>query len=321
MELFSKKEILKRRINYAKYVILNMPIYDFYDQAILEEERCVRERGLSIHCLKMRNLITDVKGKHKVISRICISVTNQCSLRCVDCNNLMPYCKERYFADLDDVKEDVETILNGVDKIVNVEVIGGEPFIYRDLYHLIKYLCDQEKIDWVEITTNATVLPNDEQMGILRNEKVILKCSDYGDVNREKLLGFQKIAKRQGFRCVSLKNYNWYVPGGIDKRIRTVLHQKYNYYQCSARKDCKTLYKGRLYMCGRAPVLDELGIPGIKDDSIDIRNRTGEISVWDDLTRLFQKTNANCCNYCDCSDDAVKVVKSGIQLRKMVSEC
>lgn len=318
MELFSKKEKLQRRVNYIKHVVLNAPIYDFYEQAILEEGRCVRDRGLSEKSLKMRELKMFVRNECKVLSRICISVTNQCSLRCVDCNNLMPYCKERYFADLEDIKTDIETILNSVDKIVNIEVIGGEPFIYKDLYLLILYLCSQKKIDWIEITTNATVLPNINQVDILRNEKVILKCSDYGDVNHEKFVRFQRFAKEHGIRCISLKNYDWYSPGGINKRIRTVLHQKYNYYQCNARKDCKTIYKGRLYMCGRAPILDELGITGITNDCIDLRGRSSSASVWDDLTHLYYKTNAECCNYCDCSDDAVKVVKSGIQQGRMV---
>lgn len=67
-------------------------------------------------------------------------------------------------------------------------------------------------------------------------------------------------------------------------------------------------------MCGRAPILDELGL--LKDDSsfLDIRKMNSERKVGKrEVNNFFKNDYAECCDFCDISSDSSLWIESGIQ--------
>ena len=89
----------------------------------------------------------------------------------------------------------------------------------------------------------------------------------------------------------------------------------YEYFHCFARKDCRTLYKGKLYVCGRAPILDELGLLKNESSFLNIRNmRAKKKDGKRQLNNFYMNKYAECCNYCDYSSDKVCYIESGIQV-------
>lgn len=309
---YQYKEILKRYVDYVRFVLLHEDVCDFEQQALKEYIGCRKQRGGG----KIRHIEPFLQSIHDkfIISRIAVSVTNQCSLNCKDCNNLMPYCKEKFTISVEDQIRDLKKLLFYVDGIINVEIIGGEPFVYRQLPTLLQYLCDEPKVQFIEITSNGTVLPSKEVMGLLKDPKVCVLLSDYGKVNADKLRKTYLYLISENVCVQNLKNRTWISGGGIEKRRKSKLRLKYEYFHCFARKDCRTLYRGKLYVCGRAPILDELGLLTDNSSYIDIRNMDCHRILGKKYIRnFFRNTYAESCDYCDCSSDFSRWIESGIQ--------
>ncbi len=311
------KDIVMRHVTYLYAAVLQKEIYNDKEQILTEYEKCLRQRGAfrRVEMERTEKMVKDAGDSEFLISRIAVSVTNQCSLRCRDCNNLMPYCKERFVIDVEEQIHDLKKLLFYTDGIVNVEVIGGEPFVYRQLPQLLQYLCKEPKIRFIEITSNGTVLPPKETLELLADSKVCVLLSDYGKINAEKVRKTYHYLKQNNICVRNLKNRKWILPGNIERRKKSKWRMKYEYFHCFARKDCRTLYKGKLYVCGRAPILDELGL--LKNDSsffnirtMDARKEAGKRQIH----KFFKNSYAECCSYCDCSSDFSYWVESGIQI-------
>lgn len=314
---YGLKDIIIRHMGYLYCTMFRKDIYNYEQQVLIEYGRCQRQRRKINHA-EIGRVAREIKSKKNdskfLISRIAVSVTNQCSLKCRDCNNLMPYCKEKFTIDIEDQIKDLEKLLYYVDGIVNVEVIGGEPFVYKQLSKLLEYLCNESKVKFVEITSNGTVVPSEEVLGLLANPKVCVLLSDYGKINAEKVRRTYKYLKQNNVCVQNLKNRKWISGGGIEKRKKSKMRMKYEYFHCFARKDCRTLYKGRLYVCGRAPVLDELEL--LTDDSsfFDIRGmKVPKTNGKKQLYDFFRNDYAECCDFCDISSDFSCWIESGIQ--------
>jgi len=224
MQAYTWKQRLKRKSNFVVHKIRNLVPHDvgkdLFEWSLIQTRHCLADRGLSSSNRRMQE-VYKYKDK-RIIPRIVISVTNQCSLNCRDCNDLMPYCKERHFELLDSIKNDVDRILSVCDMIVNVEVIGGEPFLYKDLGKLIDYLSSQSKIMFLEITTNGTVPINEDIICSLKNKKMIVKISNYGKVNSDSCVRRIIELKGNSIKYQNLNNQMWIKSGGVRRRKKQV---------------------------------------------------------------------------------------------------
>lgn len=311
------KDIMVRHLYYYYCKMLHREMYDYKQQSLIEYDRCQRQRKIeagdeSSHSMRqeIEALITD----DFFVSRIAVSVTNQCSLKCRDCNNLMPYCKEKFTIDVEKQINDLKKLLFYVDGIINVEVIGGEPFVYKQLPELLSYLCGESKIRFIEITSNGTILPSADILDLLKNPKVCVLLSDYGKVNENNVEKTYQYLIENKICVQNLRNREWIQGGGIKKRRKSKRKLKYEYFNCNARKDCRTLYKGKLYVCGRAPILDELGLLMEDSSFLDIRKMILERELGkEEIHKFFKNNYAECCDFCDVSSDFSLWIESGIQ--------
>ncbi len=312
---FSKLEIAVRHMQYIGFILTKQKIYDRRQSVFLEYNRCLQKRGIKKSGKTDYLIRKELKKNRLVFSRIAVSVTNQCSLRCRDCNNLMPYCKEKFMVDVGEQIQDLKKIFDYVDGIINVEVIGGEPFVYKDLSVLLQYLCAEPRVKFVDITSNGTVLPLPEVQEILKHPKICVRLSDYGKINSEKIQRIYRELEQNQICVQNLNNRKWILPGDVSRRQKSKIRMKYEYFNCDARIDCRTLYKGKLYVCGRAPVLDELGLLTDGSSFLDIRKMDADRRMGrKQLYNFFVNDYAESCAYCDCSSDSSCWIESGIQV-------
>lgn len=251
-----------------------------------------------------------VNEKISAIPRIPIILTPKCSLRCKECNNLM--WKFTTYQDLstDIIMKSLEKIIGSFDFIPSVELIGGEPFTAKNLKEILDFLIKEEKVLRVEITTNATVLPQQEWINSLQNEKVIVRISDYSMiVNQER---FVKCMEDNHIHYEKLSFENWIATGGIEKRNRESADLIKQYYHCDAGYLCKTLWEDKIYPCARAASLAELGIykecPYVdvsKDEKLKER-----------LTHFFMVPTCGPCDYCNVAVEDIEFVEPAVQIQK-----
>lgn len=254
------------------------------------------------------NSIKKVKEEKEVnLTRLVVVLGTKCSLRCKECNNLMPYFKPQKDLNIEKILQSLEILNEKVNSILKCELIGGEPFLSKNLKEVISYLLRSEKIHKIEITTNGTIMPEKDLIPSLVNEKVTVLISDYGDlVDKDKLIHYLTLNK---IKYAILEGGKWISPGGIEKRGRSkeVLQKYYN--NCGSGYICKTLYEDKIFSCARAASLYALGC--MKEEEYVSINNNLDIN---EIKQFWLKDYSEACDYCDIACEERKIIEPAEQI-------
>ena len=63
-----------------------------------------------------------------------IVITEKCSMKCVDCSNLMQFFEKPINYKIEDMTEAIDLICSYAHEIYEFRVIGGEPFMNKDIH-------------------------------------------------------------------------------------------------------------------------------------------------------------------------------------------
>ena len=226
-----------------------------------------------------------------------IPITTRCSLKCKGCSNLIPYYKKRCDYDIDIISKSVKTFLKCINNIVYIRILGGEPFLGKNLLPLIKLLLKTDKVQRIEIVTNGTIVPKDKELiKLLKNPKVMVSISVYPIVNSEPLVEF---LKDNDIKYHIDKAKYWLNFGDAKKRNRTEKELKKQFKTCS--HVCKSLINGQVHYCPRSSHGTDLGI--IKNNQADyvdlLDKKTSIEDKKQQLNMLYKKKYVIACDYCD----------------------
>ena len=250
-------------------------------------------------------------------------ITEKCSLRCKDCANLMQYYERPVDIPTDELVSDIEDLVGVVDEINEIRVIGGEPLMNRRFAEVIARLLPQSKINKVVVYTNGTILPTDDQLEVLRSEKVFFFITSYGSLSRKKEDLIAKLTEH-GINYNAQDAYGWTECGSIGPRNRAPEENEAIFRNCCA-KNFISMTNGALYRCPfSANVVRLEGMPAhlSATDGFSVRG-LGKLSGADreqaraDLKRfLYQKPSLNACDFCAGRTYGDKEIEPGIQTRR-----
>ena len=237
-------------------------------------------------------------------------VTERCSMKCRDCSNLMQYYERPENADLNQTLQSIDDLCASMDEIYEVRVIGGEPFMNRDVHIIVEKLTAQPKINKVSIFTNATIVPREHQWEALKHEKVRFFITDYDALSRNitPLIGE---LERRGIAYVSEKANGWTDCASLEKHYRTAAQNGNIFAQCCA-KNLATLADGRLYRCPFSANAAKLAaVPDYPDDYLTVaKSGRDEIRAF-----LRGKDFIQACDHCAGRSYGDKVITPAIQTR------
>ena len=87
------------------------------------------------------------KIQHKYLGLVNIPYTNflittKCTFRCKHCSDLIQYfnSKNHFHITYEQFKKDVDALLLGVNNIKGFCIIGGEPFLHKDIVKMAQYV-------------------------------------------------------------------------------------------------------------------------------------------------------------------------------------
>lgn len=156
---------------------------DFYYRKIAA---FLKERGLKedIHFCSYRKIAAIWPLVYKDIVHVWrtdILLTPRCTLRCRNCNMYMPYYKAPVDQSLEQIKSDLDVYFKHIDYVGLFHLVGGEPFLFKDLQEVISYLGEnyRDRIDVALITTNGTILPPKRTLALLKKHDITINISDY----------------------------------------------------------------------------------------------------------------------------------------------
>lgn len=111
-----------------------------------------------------------------------ISLTERCTLKCKKCahacNLVPPHTPDLSF---EEACQSADSLFSFVDYVQEFVLIGGEPLLYKDLTRIIEYVGVKyrDKMDIFSITTNGTIMPNDELLCLCQKYHIIFRISNY----------------------------------------------------------------------------------------------------------------------------------------------
>lgn len=242
-----------------------------------------------------------------------IPITTKCSLRCKNCSNIIPYYKNPGDYDLNILLESIKVFLQCIDHIVYVRVLGGEPFVSKNLYSVLSLLVKSPKIQKVEVVTNGTIVPSGKRLiRLLRNEKITVCISKYPMVRLNRLVDFLENNSIH-YRIEEMKY--WMNYGKPFKRNKSVKELKKQFATCN--HVCKSLVNGQVHLCPRSSHGTDLGIiQNNSDDYLDLLDH--HFSIEEKrvmLNKLFRKKYVIACDYCDFGTKKSKKIPVAEQLK------
>jgi organic radical activating enzyme len=229
-------------------------------------------------------------------------VTTRCTLKCKECNNLTPlYSGEAHYTyDFSRFKEDLDKLLEAVDLIYEIKLIGGEPLLAGELDKMLEYACSKKRIQSVIVVTNGTLLPGAKLVQALKkNAKAAVYVSNYeaaqnAGVKYDETVSF---LKENSIRVKTHAGevFKWNRVGGIYKGNRAKEHVKLEFQVCWM-KDNPAVSGGFLSICSRAHAVKNIfkdeGAPG---DFLDIRNGG---SLKEKIKKFYRKDFFGVCDFC-----------------------
>lgn len=318
----SLKDYLENE-NYINGVLANIDVeaYLYYSvrnelklsERSIERQKKIIRRKNNLKSTDARKISESlIPTDRLIIPKLNILVTDKCSLRCKDCRALVPMVRNPQDEPLEKVIKEIDTILEVVDGVVDIEPIGGEPFLYPNLPELLEYLCSQDKIMNVCISTNATVIPSERCLEVLKNKKIFIYVSDYGYI--EMMAKVVSSLESAGVSFVVESNQKWSDVGGINFRNRDLDSLRKEYMNCFGQFMVKYVWDNKLWLCPRAPRLKILNILDSSHDYIDILEFKNKKDLQEAIINSFFENYAESCNYCSQGDVESISIPAGIQM-------
>lgn len=241
-----------------------------------------------------------------------IPVTTKCTLRCKHCSSLMPYYKSTQNFDMAQLLNDVQKLIDNVDYVPRINVLGGEPFLHPELYKLLHLLNDNSKVEKVRIITNGTVIPHNspELIHELLEPKMQVRISHYtlGNVDAKKFALFLDANHVQyTFKEFGENEFQWFDFGDFGCRNRTAEELLIQKNKCDV--EWYSYLDGKLFCCPRAAHATDANLIAISDSNyFDVRNSTSNTKM--DLFRYVMGNRpGSACNHCDRGTANCKIVK------------
>ncbi len=232
-----------------------------------------------------------------VLASLDVVVTEKCSLKCEKCSNLMQYYQHPKNLNIEEIKASLDKVLDVVDKIYELRILGGEPFMNPDFYSLIEWYAGHDKITKIAILTNATIFPDEDKLQRLISSKVKIWLSDYGSVS-SKLHEWIAWCKNNQVEYYISKLKKWQDLGRLERHNYSPTEIKYVYETCECN-DCPVLMKGKLYNCPYSANAVNLGAlysdeakldAFVLDDETDLKERMKKF--------LYERDYLMACHYC-----------------------
>lgn len=242
-------------------------------------------------------------------------ITTRCSLRCMECSNLMQYYHKPENLPIEMLQEELSKVLDIVDGIWDIRVIGGEPFMHPKIGEIMEPFLDHPKIYKFSIYTNASILPRESTIKILKHPKVKCEITNYGELVK-KYPGFIKLMQEEHIRHRITQANRWQALGGLWDRKSDEETLRKTFQNCYCN-DLPTLLAGKIYRCpysANGRMLE--AIPFKEEDIVDLDSGSKDYLKYKLKYLLSEKNFDHACGYCNGRNFHQGGVKPAIQTKQ-----
>lgn len=246
------------------------------------EDFCIFERFAEEWNLRWRNKC--------VLSKIDTVITSRCTLKCKNCNIFIGHVPTPYDIDIVRLKSNFDIFFKNVDYVYEYTLLGGEPFLHKDIAEIISYLGGRygDRIGQINLISNGTIIPNNEVIALLKMFHVTVHVSDYTcsvDYKR-KLDKLQERLVLSGIEHYIIPNNTW----------KNVVYPRDGYKTDNPRRhmllcghSTHSAADGKLYWCDPAFAAEcFIGFESKEDDYLDLKANKGNYSKYEATLNIIR---------------------------------
>jgi MoaA/NifB/PqqE/SkfB family radical SAM enzyme len=203
----------------------------------------------------------------------------------------------------------IDSLCSKMDEIYEVRVIGGEPFMNKEIHLIVEKLASKENISKVSIFTNATIVPREHQWSALQHPKVRFFITEYLQSRNLNPLIASLEERKIPYVCEQANG--WTDSAALDKHNRTDEENEKIFQACCA-KNLATLHDGLLFRCPFSANASKLkAVPDYPEDYLVVRSSTRE------QIRSFLRDPPfiNACDHCNGRSYDAPVIEPAIQTK------
>lgn len=243
-----------------------------------------------------------LKRKISIPSLDC-HITTICNLKCKNCSHYIPYYKSqnKYMLSVEKFKSNIDAILENVDLIYNLNILGGEPLLNKDMDKILEYANSKPQIKAIRIHTNGTILPSKDLIKkIISLNKVSVFLSNYSGNPSIKILKDEKIIELFDKYKVKYhrapRDYTWGLVPQVNLEQDISDEQNIRQYLKCNFKYCPCLSDGKIYPCALAKHIADRGYHLKDTDCIDLST---DKSIRKDFINFYKRNSFEICKCCD----------------------
>lgn len=228
-----------------------------------------------------------------------LCITSRCTLKCKNCASFITQYKKKQDYSFQYVKNNFSKILEAVDGITELELMGGEPFLCIEFDEILRWCIEQKKVHGIRIVTNGSIFPTEGTWRLLENGKVKLIVDDYGEYSRQ-LNRIVEEAMKRNVHCKIQRLQTWYQIEPIAKHNFSENELNQIFATCNF-KTCIGMTNGRFYRCNVAGHMNTIGV--LADAESDYLQLEG--IEWDknvlrnELKSFLSRGHIQACDYCN----------------------
>ena len=265
-------------------------------------------------CLKENYL----RNRKLVLKSLDVQITERCSLKCANCSNLMQYYESPKNSEIDITFKSIERFMECIDEIYEFRILGGDPFMNKEMYKVVNKLKEYTKVKKIIVYTNGRIIPKGENLECLKDPRVIVDCTNYGAVSNK----HDEIVKVLDENEILYSTYlttKWQDCGRVlPFKERTEEEKKYLFSNC-CNSDLLSLLHGKLYRCPFSA--NGVNINAIPNDEKDVVNLTDESISLPELKEkikylTFDKKYLTACSFCNGRDYRTEPIAAAVQTKK-----
>ena len=302
------------------------PVNSNKDQIINNENSITYDYTAEIKTERLLNYYVQIVDKSDFIrdnrlhiKSIDVQVSEKCSLKCADCCNLMQYYQKPKDIETNVLLKSIEKFMMCVDSLDEFRVLGGDPFMNKDLHKIINKLITYDQCEKIIVYTNARFLPKGPNLEILKHNKIILEITDYGEKDSLAASKFVEIAKKENINFEHSLVSTWDDSGKIMPYSNKSEENLKKLFSDCCQQDLISLLHGKLYRCPFSANASNLkAIPENKKDEVNLLDENLSINELRDQVKnlVYDKEYLTACSYCKGRTYYSEKIKAATQTKK-----
>lgn len=237
-----------------------------------------------------------------LVPNVSAIITEKCTLRCAECGVFIPYYKNPEHHDTHKIIRSFSRLSEASDAIHILTLMGGEPFLHPELKELCLAAASLDQVLSVTLTTNGTIIPDDELLKVMSQTLSYITISDYGCYSRNKAALQKKLEQYGILYQVAGADMIWYKQNSPVPHFRDVQDNQKNFSECFWVSVAAKLIHGQYHLCDFSA--------GIAPFNKILDNQTDYVDVLDEaltdqelrvklIELLNRKEPLKACDYCE----------------------